>query len=316
MISGAICISHSPLMDRKRAPAEIERRFNAALDAANRFAAEIKPDLTVLFFPDHLNGFFYDMLPSFCVGVQGESIGDYGTIPGRLDIPESAAMDCAAFCIKSGIDVGISYKLRVDHGAAQPIELLSTSFPLTRLVPIFINCVAAPRPSFKRARILGSAVGEWARARPERILFVGSGGLAHDPPLPTLATATPQVKERLTNGSTPSYAERVVRQNQVFQLDYSKPNRQIRPLNPEWDQKILDAFVRGELDVLDGAEDDALTNVAGSGSHELRSWVAALSAAKAVGSTENRVLFYEPIQEWITGMGMMTASPVKNDERA
>jgi 2,3-dihydroxyphenylpropionate 1,2-dioxygenase len=295
-------------MDRKRAPVDVEQRFNEALGVANRFAAEIKPDLTVLFFPDHLNGFFYNLLPAFCVGVQGESIGDYGTVPGRLDIPETAAMDCAASCIKAGIDVGISYQMKIDHGGAQPVELLSTAFPLTRMIPIFINCVAAPRPSFERSRLLGRAVGEWARSRPERILFLGSGGLAHDPPLPTLASANAQMKERLTNGSTPNYSERVGRQNQVFQLDYRKPGIPIRPLNPEWDRNVLAAFSKGDLSVLDNVEDDDVTGVAGSGAHELRSWVAALTAATSAGPTRNQVLFYEPIQEWITGMGIMTAS--------
>jgi 2,3-dihydroxyphenylpropionate 1,2-dioxygenase len=299
-------------MERKRAPADVEHRFNEALGLANRFAAEIKPDLTVLFFPDHLNGFFYNLLPPFCVGVQGESIGDYGTVPGRLDIPEAVAMDCAAFCIRAGVDVAISYQMKIDHGGAQPVELLSSAFPLTRMIPIFINCVAAPRPSFQRARSLGRVVGEWARTRPERILFLGSGGLAHDPPLPTLATANAQVKERLTNGATPSYSERVGRQNQVFKLDYKKPSMPIRPLNPEWDRNILAAFANGNLSVLDGTEDDAVTDVAGSGAHELRSWIAALAATASAGPTENRVLFYEPIQEWITGMGIMTASPTAN----
>ncbi|WJR76885.1 3-carboxyethylcatechol 2,3-dioxygenase [Bradyrhizobium sp. NP1] len=312
MITGAICISHSPLMDRKRAPADVEQRFNLAVRAANRLAAEMKPDLTVLFFPDHLNGFFYNLLPPFCVGVQGESIGDYGTAPGRLDIPEAAAMDCAAYCIKAGIDVGISYQMKIDHGGAQPVELLSSFFPLTRLIPIFINCVAAPRPSFERARVLGRTVGEWACSRPERILFLGSGGLAHDPPLPTLATANPQVRERLTTGATPNYSERVGRQNQVFQLDYKKPGIPIRPLNPEWDRDVLAAFAKGNLDVLDNTEDDAVTAIAGSGAHELRSWIAALAAVTSAGRTENRVLFYEPIQEWITGMGIMTASPARD----
>ncbi|OMI06253.1 hypothetical protein BSN85_22515 [Bradyrhizobium brasilense] len=312
MIAGTICISHSPLMDRKRASPDAERRFNEALAAANSFAAELKPDLTVLFFPDHLNGFFYDLLPCFCVGIQAESIGDYGTVPGRLDIPEAVAMDCAAHCIQAGVDVGISYQMKIDHGGAQPIELLSSAHPLTKIIPIFINCVAAPRPSFQRSRALGRIVGEWAKARPERILFVGSGGLAHDPPLPTLATANAHVRERLTSGTMPSYSERVARQNQVFKLDYKKPTIPIRPLNPTWDRKVLDAFSSGDLSILDDTEDNAVTEIAGSGAHELRSWIAALAASESAGPTSNRVVFYEPIQEWITGMGIMTASPGVN----
>jgi 2,3-dihydroxyphenylpropionate 1,2-dioxygenase len=308
MIVGAVCLSHSPLMDRKRAPTDAEARFGAALQAASSFAAAATPDLTVLFFPDHLNGFFYDLLPCFCIGVQAESIGDFGTVPGRLDIPEATAMDCAASCLKAGVDVGISYKMKVDHGAAQPIELLSGSHPLTRVLPIFINCVAEPRPLFARAKALGHAVGAWAHERPERILLVGSGGLSHDPPLPSLATATPEIRARLTNGSALTYAERVSRQSRIFQVNYGRSSSPLRPLNPEWDRKVLDAFVRGDVDVLDGIDDDALTNIAGAGAHELRSWVAALAAAKVAGVTGAQLLFYEPIEEWITGMGVMTAS--------
>ena len=308
MIVGTVCLSHCPLMDRTRAPAEAETRFNAAVQEASAFAAEARPDLTVLFFPDHLNGFFYDLLPCFCIGVQGESIGDYGTVPGQLDIPELLAMDCAASCIKAGVDTGISYKMKVDHGAVQPIELLSRTHPLTRMLPIFINCVADPRPSFARAAALGRAVGKWAQARPERILLVGSGGLSHDPPLPTLSNAAPEVKARLTNGANLTHAERVSRQHRTFEAGYNKPDTSLRPLNPEWDRKFLDALIRGDLTVLDDIDDDTITNTAGSGAHELRTWIAALSAAKLDGTTAANLLFYEPIEEWITGMGIMTAS--------
>jgi 2,3-dihydroxyphenylpropionate 1,2-dioxygenase len=309
MIVGTVCLSHSPLMERRRAHPETETRFGEAIKAANKFTADCKPDLTVLFYPDHLNGFFYDFLPCFCIGVQGEAIGDFGTVPGRLDIPETVAMDCAKFSINAGIDVGISYKMKVDHGATQPVELLSASTALSRLLPIFINCVAAPRPSFSRARALGHAVGKWAQSRPERILVIGSGGLSHDPPLPNLSTATPEVKAHLTNGASLSYAERVARQSRTLSLaDYTKPDTPLRPLNPEWDQKILDAFSNGNLSVLDDIDDDDLTKIGGCGAHEIRCWVAALSAAKATGPVNTKVLFYEPIEPWITGMGVMTAS--------
>src|SRR5262249_10898689 len=153
------------------------------------------------------------------------------------------------------------------------------------------------------------AVGLWAHARPERILMVGSGGLSHDPPLPTLANATADVRARLTNGSSMSHAERVSRQSRIFDVGYDRPDTKLRPLNPDWAREVLAAFSRGEVEALDGVDDEKLTKVAGSGAHELRSWVAALSAAKAAGKTNGQVLFYEPIEEWITGMGIMTASP-------
>ncbi len=157
MIVGSICMSHSPLMDTNRAAPETEARFNAAIGKAGTFAAGLEPDLTVVFYPDHINGFFYNLLPAFCVGIEGSSVGDFGTVSGKLDIPEALASECAASLLDAGVDVAISHRLQVDHGAVQPLELLALQYPLSRIIPVFINCAAAPRPSFARAaRALGT----------------------------------------------------------------------------------------------------------------------------------------------------------------
>ena len=42
--------------------------------------------------------------------------------------------------------------------------------------------------------------------------------------------------------------------------------------------------------------------LAGNGAHEIRSWVAVAAAAAPIPAT---VLAYEPITEWITGMGVV-----------
>jgi 2,3-dihydroxyphenylpropionate 1,2-dioxygenase len=309
MIVGAVCLSHSPLMDRKRAKPETEARFESALNQARLFISDAKPDLTIVFFPDHLNGFFYDQMPCFCVGIQAESIGDFGTVPGSLDIPEALAIDCAAFCMRAEIDVSISHRMKVDHGAAQPLEILSGATRLSRVLPIFVNCVVHPRPSFGRAKALGRAVGDWASQRPERILIIGSGGLSHDPPLPALASATPEMKARLMGGMPYTHADRAARQARSLGAGYGQPGTNLRPLNPAWDQQVLDAFVQGNANFFDELSDDAITHTAGSGAHELRTWVAALAAAQSEIPPTIRVLFYESVLEWITGMGILTAQP-------
>ena len=45
---------------------------------------------------------------------------------------------------------------------------------------------------------------------------------------------------------------------------------------------------------------------AGGGGHEVRTWVATLAALGAGYAAEE--LFYEPIDEWIAGMGLLCAT--------
>lgn len=307
MIVGAVCMSHSPLLDRNRAPAETEQRFNNALKQAADFVASLEPTLTVVFYPDHVNGFFYNLLPAFCIGIEGHSIGDYGTVAGKLNIPEPLATSCVSSVIRQGVDIALSYRMNVDHGAVQPIELLSNEKDISRLIPVFINCAAAPRPTFARVRALGAAVGAWAHSCHERVLIVASGGLSHDPPVPALATATPEIRTHLIEGGALGHAQRMARQNKAHQLGYQlgAGTSGLLPLNPEWDRKMLDAFTAGDLTQLDEIADDELTAIGGRGAHEIRSWFAALAALGP--NYQADVLFYEAINEWITGMGILTS---------
>jgi len=309
MIVGAVCMSHSPLLDRNRAAPDAETRFNAALKKAQKFAADLEPDLTIVFHPDHVNGFFYKLLPAFCVGIEANSVGDFGTVAGKLDIPQDRAMDCAEHVLAEGVDTAISYRMEVDHGAVQPVELLSAERSLARMIPIFINCAIAPRPGFDRVRALGEAVGKWAAACPERVLIIGSGGLSHDPPIPSLATATPPVRQRLIEGGALGHDQRMNRQNSVSGEGAKIVNgtSKLLPLNPEWDNMLLDAFKTGNTSVLDETSDTELTATGGRGGHEVRAWVAALAAMGPEYKSD--VLFYEVIDEWLTGMGIMTAQP-------
>lgn len=78
----------------------------------------------VLFAPDHYNGFFYDVMPPFCLGVGATAIGDFGSAAGELPVPVELAEACAHAVMKSGIDLAVSYCMQVDHGFAQPLEFL------------------------------------------------------------------------------------------------------------------------------------------------------------------------------------------------
>lgn len=308
MIVGSVCLSHSPLKQSVRPAVEIEARFDAAVERAAQFVAEQAPDLAIIFYPDHLNGFFYNLLPSFCIGLEGTSIGDYGTAAGPLDIPLELASELARHVLQSGVDVAISHDMQIDHGAVQPLEWLLRYHPLQRVIPIFVNCAASPLPRFDRVRALGRAVGEWARRANERVLIVGSGGLSHDPPMPALANASPEVRNRLVKGAPLAHAQRFTRQARASAegLAMAAGTSSLLPANAAWDRVLLDAFLAGDLGVLDDTSDTAITEQGGRGGHEARAWIAALATlGPGYHATE---IFHEVINEWITGMGILVAT--------
>ncbi len=52
---------------------------------------------------------------------------------------------------------------------------------------------------------------------------------------------------------------------------------------------------------------DADVEAAGNGAHEIRSW---LTVAGAMEGSRARVLAYEPVEAWCTGMGVASYIPV------
>jgi 2,3-dihydroxyphenylpropionate 1,2-dioxygenase len=72
MPSALVTMSHSPLMGFTEPPGQARERVETAFDSARAFIADFAPELVVIFGPDHYNGFFYDMMPAFCIGAAAE----------------------------------------------------------------------------------------------------------------------------------------------------------------------------------------------------------------------------------------------------
>ena len=312
-MSVALCtLSHSPLMGTNDPGPEASAEVEGAFDEARRFVADFDPELVVLFGPDHYNGFFYDMMPPFCIGTGANSIGDYGTASGALPVDRDAAYAIASGVLGDGLDVAYSERMQVDHGIAQPLEILFGSITAKPLVPVFINSVAEPLGPVTRARRLGEAVGRAAIALERRVLVVGSGGLSHDPPVPRMATASPEVVERLIANRKPTPEHRAEREQRVQStaLKFAVGEADIAPLNPDWDRRLMQLLAGGEFDEIDSWSNEEFVEKAGHSSHEVRTWIASYAALGAAGPYRVGTSFYRPIPEWIAGFGVTTAAPV------
>ena len=103
------CLSHSPLVGYVDPAQEVLDEVNGVIASARERIAAFSPELVVLFAPDHYNGFFYDVMPPFCLGVGATAIGDFGSAAGELPVPVELAEACAHAVMKSGIDLAVSY---------------------------------------------------------------------------------------------------------------------------------------------------------------------------------------------------------------
>jgi 2,3-dihydroxyphenylpropionate 1,2-dioxygenase len=304
-------MSHSPLLNLPGPSQDLLDDIDRILTQARQFVEDFDPEIVVIFAPDHYNGFFYKLMPPFCIGTEAQGVGDYGTHKGPLDVPEAIAVGCAKAILSAGVDIAISANMEVDHGTVQPLEKLFGSATARPVIPIFINSVATPLGPLHRCRTLGTAVGGYLATLGKRVLLVGSGGLSHDPPVPTLATATPQVVERIVHGRPMTPEQRSARQTAVMDAakSFAAGASDLAPLNPEFDRQFLEIVDSGRLGDLDQWSNAFIANEGGNSAHEIRTWVAAFAALAAAGPYRTDVRYYRPAPELIAGFAVRTAVP-------
>jgi 2,3-dihydroxyphenylpropionate 1,2-dioxygenase len=303
------CMSHSPLLNLPGPPQDLLDEIESALADARDFVTSYDPELVVIFSPDHYNGFFYKAMPPFCIGTAAQGVGDFGTHAGPLDVPGDIATDCAKAVLASGIDVAISASMDVDHGTVQPLQKLFGDATARPVIPIFINSVATPLGPLRRVRALGTAVGAYLATLGKRVLVVGSGGLSHDPPVPTLATAPPAALERIVHGRPMTTEQRQARQVAVIDAAraFAAGKGPLQPLNPDWDQAFLELLDANRLTEVDAWSNAWIAQEAGNSAHEIRTWVAAFATLAAHGRYETVQRFYRAAPELIAGFAIRTA---------
>ncbi|GCD88630.1 3-carboxyethylcatechol 2,3-dioxygenase [Nocardioides sp. LS1] len=310
MSTVAVGLSHSPLIGKNDPPGDVLSRVAEAVGDARGFVREFDPELVVLYAPDHYNGFFYKEMPPFCLGTEALSVGDFGSQVGPLSVDTQAATYLAQGVLDRGIDLTVSARMVVDHGFVQPLEVLFGGIDQVPVVPIFVNGVATPLGPVSRIRALGTAIGEVAATLDRRVLFLGSGGLSHDPPVPVLEGASPRVANALIEGHSPTPEQRARGEERVVQAgrDYAAGSTAMIPINPAWDNALLDILEAGALRELDEWTVEAMGREGGGSGHEVRTWIAAFASLASSGDYRMRSRFYEAIPEWIAGFAVATAT--------
>lgn len=149
--------------------------------------AEHKPDVLVFFYNDHATTFFFDLYPTFALGI-GErfDVADEGAgqrplpaLKGHLEL----SIHIAESLVNDEFDIATFQDRPIDHGCASPLPLLWPHKPdwPGAVVPIAINVLQYPLPTARRCYRLGQAVKRAIKSYPEdlKVVVVGTGGLSH-----------------------------------------------------------------------------------------------------------------------------------------
>jgi|SRR5215831_8488053 len=152
-----------------------------------KWLAERKPDVLVFFYNDHATGFFFDVYPTFAIGLSPSfDLPDEGA--GRRPLPAirghpEFAIHMAESLVNDEFDLATFQGRPLDHGCNSPLSMLWPHQPdwPGALVPIEINVLQYPLPTARRCYKLGQAVRRAVESYPEDldVVIVGTGGLSH-----------------------------------------------------------------------------------------------------------------------------------------
>jgi len=304
---GMVGISHSPFATLLPPPdpAAPGGRFLADARRVAAAVAALAPDAVVVIGPDHFHANFYDAMPPFVLGVEeAEAFGDFGSRSGPLPVASALAWAIHDGLSRDGFDIALSYALTVDHGIVQSYDMVRGPAD-PPLVPLVVNTAGPPLPSMPRCVALGRSLGAAIRAADAgRVLIVASGGLSHwlPPNDPRDASVTAERRAAMIHGRRDVRAFAAAREPGVRALA-GNPDAQV---NAAWDTWFLKQLVTADLDAVTSLGDEGLEDRAGSGGHEIRTWLTGFAAAgRPLAWTS-----YEPVPEWITGMGIGTTFEV------
>lgn len=296
-----IAASHSTLMNthwdqtEDRAGAEA---YRDGLATARDLVAAAAPDVALVVGSNHFRGLWLDLMPSFTLGV-GDVVasGESGTPKGPLPTRPEFAHHLLAQSVDAGFDLAFSGRLQVDHGISHAVQYVLDGLDVP-VTPLIVNMFAPPLPRLDRCVALGEALGRAIRSHPGdlRVAVIASGGLSHALPWPDW---------REPRGDDDEFMVQAWLNGRENWADYDARRREIilqaDPwLNQDFDHDVLDRLAAGSLRDLVRL-DGELTELAGNGANELRSW---LLMAAACGFAPGRPIAYAPMPEWRTGMAV------------
>jgi protocatechuate 4,5-dioxygenase beta chain len=156
-------------------------------EPAKQWMAQTKPDVVIMVYNDHVNGFDFKIIPTFALGCAEEfEIADEGwgarPVPLVKGHPELASHMIQSLVLDE-FDMTIVNDMVVDHGLTVPLTLLCGTpkeWPC-KVIPLAVNVIQYPAPTGHRCYALGKAIRKAVDSWPEdlKVVIFGTGGMSH-----------------------------------------------------------------------------------------------------------------------------------------
>ncbi len=190
-IIAGVGTSHTPAigaaLDNGRAGDAYWAPLFEGYEPAKQWMADVKPDVVIMVYNDHVNAFDFKIIPTFAIGCAEEfPIADEGwgarPVPVVKGYPEFASHLVQSLVLDE-FDITIVNEMQVDHGLTTPMSLLfgaPAAWP-TRVIPLAVNVIQYPAPTGNRCYNLGKAIKTAVESWDEdlKVVIFGTGGMSH-----------------------------------------------------------------------------------------------------------------------------------------
>lgn len=191
---GSFAALHGPLLVRNWDAVDrpVRDGMASAFAAVGSRIRRARPDVLVVVSPDHWVNFFIDNYPAVCLGVGATHAGPPEPWMGGFPFKQigghpAFATHLAATALAAGFEPSLSHRLALDHGFCIPLWKAGLD-ALPAIVPMIVNSIEPPLPSFRRCYAWGELIAQAAASYPGalRVAVLGTGGLSHSIGEPTM----------------------------------------------------------------------------------------------------------------------------------
>lgn len=265
-IVGGFVVPHNPIMFyAPDAPSAAQKQVVLdAYAATARRIAELKADTAIIIGCDHYILYGTECLPRYVIST-GEMDGPVDQLPGLKREPIDCHAALGTHICKEGFETGFDWTV----GRAMAVD---------HSVAIPHHYMVKPNPGMKSVAVM---------------LACGV-----DPYLPMKRAWELGEQIAAAVKSFPG-SERVVVIGSGG-ISHHVGDERMGEVNPDFDKRVLAAVTSGDKAAMLGFTDEIILAEGGNGAMEIRTFACAMAA---VGAAGGQVVAYEPITEWVTGMG-------------